>query len=112
VSGSAVGRSSLADLYPRIAKSRRGVGKPANLSDYETIRSTLTWRAARAQLAGLPEGRRLNITHEVVDRRARGSRGDRHALRWIGRKGGRRNITYRELKTATESLHCIPLPFY
>ena len=94
-------RVALADLYPRIVKPRGGVATLANLADYQKVRSTFTWEAARALLDGLPEGRGLNIAHEAVDRHADGWRADRHALRWIGRAGGRRNLTYRELKAAT-----------
>ncbi len=96
-----MGRVALADLYPRIVKPRGGVATLANLADYQKIRSTFTWEAARALLDGLPEGRGLNIAHEAVDRHADGRRADRHALRWIGRAGGRRNLSYRELKAAT-----------
>ena len=96
-----MGRVALADLYPQIVKPRGGVATLANLADYQKIRRTFTWEAARALLDGLPEGRGLNIAHEAVDRHADGRRADRHALRWIGRAGGRRNLTYRELKAAT-----------
>ncbi len=101
VSGPATIRASLADLYPLIVKPRGGAATPANLADYQTVRSSFTWEAARARLDGLPAGRGLNIAHEAVDRHADGPRANRHALRCIGRAGGQRNITYRELKAAT-----------
>src|SRR5258708_37842363 len=87
------GRAVLADLYPRIVKSREAPGAPPNLFDYQRIRDRFTWAAARAALDGLPDGRGLNIAHEAVDRHAHGPRADRHALRWIGRSGGQRNLT-------------------
>ena len=34
---------------------------------YEAVREAFTWEAARAGLAGLPDGG-LNIAHEAVDR--------------------------------------------
>ena len=95
------GHASLADLYPRIVKSRGSRDVPANLADYDKIRGQFTWDAARALLDGLPAGRGLNIAHEAVDRHADGPRADRQALRWIGRTGGRRVLTYRDLKAAT-----------
>jgi len=101
VSAPAAGRASLADLYPRIVKPRGSVGTPANLPDYQRIRSTFTWEAARALLDGLPGGHGLNIAHEAVDRHANRGHADRHALRWIGRGGGQRILTYRDLKAAT-----------
>ena len=95
------GRASLADLYSRIVKSREAQRLPPNLADYDRTRSQFTWDAARALLDGLPGGRGLNIAHEAVDRHADGPRAGRQALRWIGRTGGRRVLTYRDLKTAT-----------
>ena len=65
---------TLADLYPRIIKSREALGASPNLSDYELIRDQFTWEAARALLDGLPGGRGLNIAHEAVDRHAGGAR--------------------------------------
>ena len=92
---------TLADLYPRIIKSREALGASPNLSDYELIRDQFTWEAARALLDGLPGGRGLNIAHEAVDRHAGGARADRDALRWIGRSGDRRILTYRDLRAST-----------
>ena len=95
------GRARPAPLYPRIVKPRGGAGVSANLADYERACRGFTWAAARALLDGLPGGRGLNIAHEAVDRHADGPRADRHALRWIGQAGGRRSLTYRDLRAAT-----------
>ena len=97
----APGRGLLAESYAPIAKPRDGTGRPANLSDYQHIRDTFTWDAARALLHGLPGGRGLNIAYEAVDRHAEGRRAERDALRWIGRDGDRRTFTYRQLQAAT-----------
>jgi acetyl-CoA synthetase len=43
----------------------------------------------------------LNIAHEAVDRHAAGARGERVALRWLGREGERRDFTYIQLRAAT-----------
>ena len=94
-------RASLAELYPRIIKTRGGTRVGANLRDYDQACRTFTWEAARALLDGLPGGRGLNIAHEAIDRHADGPRADHHALRWIGRAGGQRIFTYRDLKAAT-----------
>ena len=93
-------RASLAELYPRIVKSRTERTR-ANMVDYELARAGFTWDAARALLHGLPDNRGLNIAHEAVDRHASGPQANRHALRWIGRDGTQRNFTYRDLKDAT-----------
>src|SRR5579872_5161496 len=72
-----------------------------NLDDYERFCKTFTWEQARAELNGLPEGRGLNIAYEAVDRHAAGSRRDRVALRWIGKRGSSRDVTYEELSRLT-----------
>ena len=75
-----------------------------NLDDYERTRATFTWEAARAELDGLPDGRGLNIAHEAVDRHAAGPRGDRVAIRWLGKSGEVREFTYRRLRELTDRL--------
>jgi acetyl-CoA synthetase len=68
-----------------------------NLADYDAARASFSWARARACLAGLPGGRGLNIAHEAVDRHAAGASRDRVAIRWLGRDGARRDLTYAEL---------------
>jgi acetyl-CoA synthetase len=107
----AVDRFSLAERYPRIVKLRGSAGRDPNLQDYAQTVRDFTWDAARPLLDGLPGDRGLNIAHEAVDRHAAGPRADRHALRWIGRTGSRRVLTYLDLKTATNrfanALRCL-----
>ena len=55
------------------------------------------WEDARHDLAGLPDGRGLNIAHEAVDRHVIDGDGERIAIRWIGSGGNQRDISYREL---------------
>jgi acetyl-CoA synthetase len=76
-----------------IAKTLRAA---PNLADYDAARASFSWAAARARLAGLPAGGR-NIAHEAVDRHAAGALRDRVAIRWLGRDGARRDLTYAEL---------------
>ncbi|HEX5380436.1 MAG TPA: acetate--CoA ligase [Phenylobacterium sp.] len=68
----------------------------ANLHDYDTEIATFSWTAARAELAGLPDGG-LNIAHEALDRHVAAGAGGRLALRWLGRGGQVRDFTYAEL---------------
>ncbi len=75
--------------------------EPPNLANYETARSGFSWDAARRELDGLPGGRGLNIAHEAVDRHARGFRRNHVALRWLGKAGQRRDITFAELSDLT-----------
>jgi acetyl-CoA synthetase len=71
----------------------------ANLCDYEGYARAFSWTQARGLLEGLPGGG-LNIAHEAVDRHLRAGRGDRLALRWIGRDDRIRDYTYAALGTA------------
>jgi acetyl-CoA synthetase len=73
-----------------------------NLDDYDRVRASFTWEAARAELDGLPGGRGLNIAHEAVDRHAAGPRGDHVAIRWLDKRGDARDYTYRELRELTD----------
>jgi acetyl-CoA synthetase len=72
-----------------------------NLVDYEAARRSFRWDDARGRLDGLPGDRGLNIAHECVDRHAAGSRAHRVALRFVGRHGDPRDVTYHELAGLT-----------
>ena len=72
-----------------------------NLADYPTACSTFSWGAAARSLVGLPDGRGLNIAHEAVDRHAAGPLRDKLAIRWIGKKGERRDFTFTDLSEAS-----------
>ncbi|MBI2014094.1 MAG: acetate--CoA ligase, partial [Candidatus Rokubacteria bacterium] len=72
-----------------------------NLDDYARVRAAFSWQAARAELSGLPGGRGLNIAYEAVDRHAAGPRRDQVALRWLGKDGEVRDLTYGRLRTLT-----------
>ncbi|MGE5547852.1 MAG: AMP-binding protein [Solirubrobacterales bacterium] len=58
------------------------------------------WDDARKALAGLPGGA-INIAHEAVDRHVAEGRGQRLALRCLGRQYLRRDVTYAELAEAS-----------
>ena len=74
---------------------------PPNLPDYEAGRAAFSWEEARRALDGLPGGRGLNIAYEAVGRHVAHGRGDRSALRWLGRGGESRDVTYAELDAAS-----------
>jgi acetyl-CoA synthetase len=85
----------------RIPK-RPEAGKPApNLADPAALRGSFRWDDARPLLDGLPAGQGLNIAHEAVDRHVARGRGDRIALRWIGKAGGRVEMSYASLSRET-----------
>ncbi|MGE5194075.1 MAG: acetate--CoA ligase [Deltaproteobacteria bacterium] len=84
-----------------IVKSARDWKVAPNVPDYEWFRADFQWEQARAELDGLPGGRGLNIAHEAVDRHAAGKNRNRVALRWLGKAGQSRDITYDELSQLT-----------
>jgi acetyl-CoA synthetase len=71
----------------------------ANLLDYGEYAKTFSWAQARALLDGLPDGG-INIAHEAIDRHIQTGRGDKLALRWIGRDESVRDFTYSALGAA------------
>ena len=71
-----------------------------NLRDHAAVCASFSWDQGRSLLAGLPGGG-LNIAHEAVDRHLDTPRAERTALRWIGRAGARRDLSYRDLAAET-----------
>jgi len=81
-------------VWDVIRKQAAG-GRPLpNLGDYTSVRAAFTWEAVRAELA-MRGG--LNIAYHALDRHVAEGRGDKLALRWLGKNGERRDITYGEL---------------
>ena len=87
--------------WPTIVKPRGGWSVTPNLLDYERTCAEFSWAAARAELSGLPGGRGLNIAWEAVGRHAAGPRRDRTAIRWLGRLGDVRDLTFGDLDRAS-----------
>jgi acetyl-CoA synthetase len=81
--------------WETIRKHAQNSGK-ANLRNYDAEVNAFTWAQARALLKGLPGGG-LNIVHEAVDRHVQAGRGDKLALRWLGRDESIRDFTYAAL---------------
>jgi acetyl-CoA synthetase len=75
-------------------------GVAPKLDRYAAVDPETFWAGARAELAGLPGGRGLNIAHEAVDRHLAGA-GERVALRFIARDGTRHDHTYADLARET-----------
>ncbi|HYL48608.1 MAG TPA: acetate--CoA ligase [Stellaceae bacterium] len=86
---------------PVIRKPPGGWKITPNMLDYEATRASFSWDAARSELEGLPQGRGLNIAYEAVDRHLRAGRGDKIALRWLGKDGARRDFSYGDLARAS-----------
>jgi acetyl-CoA synthetase len=88
-------------MQQRMAVAEHRARPAPNLVDYERECAAFSWAAARRLLAGLPEGRGINIAHEAVDRHAGTDVAGQVALRWIGRQGEARDTTYEALRTET-----------
>ncbi|HSN87365.1 MAG TPA: acetate--CoA ligase, partial [Thermoanaerobaculia bacterium] len=88
-------------MQQRIAKSPLSLRAAPNLGDYDRVRASFTWGAARRELDGLPGGAGLNIAHEAVTRHAAGPRAGHVALRCVGKKGEVRDIAFAELEGLT-----------
>ena len=84
-----------------IAKNPKALHPPPHLLDYERECADFSWDKARAMLDGLPGGQGLNLAHEAVDRHAAGPLADKVALRWIGKAGARRDLSYADLRRET-----------
>jgi acetyl-CoA synthetase len=71
------------------------------MPDYDAARRDFSWDTARRALDGLPGGRGLNISYEALDRHVAAGRGDKIALRWLGKDGGRVDLSYVQLAQAS-----------
>ncbi len=82
----------------RIAKPKQHVA--AWLGDWNRARQEFDWDQVRRELAALPGGA-FNIAYAALDRHAGGARADHVALRWLGRFGNERTVSYAELARQT-----------
>lgn len=85
--------------FDTIEKTVANTGPAPNLEDYEAARRDFAWDSVRAELSGLAGGG-LNVAFEALDRHLAAGRGDRLALRWIGKDDRIRDYTYAELTAA------------
>jgi acetyl-CoA synthetase len=81
-----------------IGKNIAAMGVTPYLLDYEKTCAGFSWEDVRLELAGLPEGKGVNIAHEAVDRHADGPLREHVAIRCMGKDGGSVDLTYGGLK--------------
>ena len=88
----------------RIVKNPEGMRVRPNLWDYGQTLAAFSWQKAAQGLDGLPDGGSgggLNIAHEAVDRHLAHGRGERTAIRWLGKSGARRTLSFAQLAQET-----------
>jgi len=83
--------------WPAIRKDPGSFLVRPNLVDYEASRAAFSWAEARRELAGLPDGRGLNIAYEAADRHVSAGHGGREALRFIRADGSSHSLSYAHL---------------
>ena len=81
------------EVARRIVKQPGQLRPLPNLADHAAFSAAFSWQAASAELAGLPGGG-LNMAYEAVGRHLAEGRGDKIALRWLGKTGQRREFSY------------------
>ena len=89
-----------ADRFARIVKRADSFAVVPHLADPAAERERFNWDDAARLLDGLPAGG-LNIAYEAVDRHLQHGRGGKVAIRWIGKSGERRELTYADLAAET-----------
>ncbi|HRH97533.1 MAG TPA: acetate--CoA ligase [Prosthecobacter sp.] len=82
--------------FDPIHKDLQAMRVTPHLVDYDQARTTHSWEAMRAEMQGLRSGG-LNLAHEAVDRHATGVLANQLALRWLGKDGGVRDLTYADM---------------
>ncbi len=98
---------SVNPLIPMSVGTVRLVKQPDTLSprphllDYARTCEAFDWGEAAKALDSLPRGGGLNIAHEALDRHVLHGHGERVAIRWLGKTGERRELTYADLARAT-----------
>ncbi|HMN91811.1 MAG TPA: acetate--CoA ligase [Hydrogenophaga sp.] len=84
-----------------IRKDLKACSLRPNLLDHGHAIASFSWAEAAAGLDGLPGGLGVNIAHEAVDRHLGHGRAGKVAIRWLGKRGERRELTYSELAQET-----------
>ncbi len=81
-----------------IAKDVASMPVQPNLIDYESVCRAFSWEGVGRDLAGLPDGKGLNIAHEAVDRHAGGELNTKVAIRCLGKDGSVTDLSYGRLR--------------
>ncbi len=83
--------------FTPILKHSADLTPSPHLANYDQLRREFSWSALQKELDGLPAAAGLNIAHEAVDRHAAGARAQHLALRWLGKDGTVKNLSFADL---------------
>lgn len=72
-----------------------------NLSDYEKVLKSFSWKIIAGELSGLPDGKGLNIANEAIDRHALSHLKDTVALRFVHKDRSFHDFSYSDLQIQT-----------
>jgi len=89
-----------AQRFERIVKRSQPGGSVSARAGDAAASAAFDWEQAQRMLDGLPAGG-LNIAYEAVDRHLLHGRGNKVAIRWIGKSGARRALSYADLAAQT-----------
>ncbi|HEY7377289.1 MAG TPA: acetate--CoA ligase [Steroidobacteraceae bacterium] len=89
--------------FAPICKPLRGERLAPYLASYAQARDSFTWEAAQRELSPAA-ATRLNIAHEAVDRHVLNGRGAHLAARFVDRNWARHDVTYADLRAASNRL--------
>ncbi len=84
-----------------ILKTVKDLALAPNMADYGRTIESFSWGAIRSELQISPDPSNFNIARIAVDRHAAGPRADYVAIRWIGKDGTIRDLTFRNLRAQT-----------
>jgi acetyl-CoA synthetase len=74
---------------------------PPNMREHQKTCDSFSWQAILTELQSASGSANLNIAQLAVDSNAAGPRSEHVALRWLAKSGETRDLTFRELQTAT-----------
>ncbi|MDP2062982.1 MAG: acetate--CoA ligase [Phaeovulum sp.] len=83
-------------MSSRVIRKTEAERRSAVMPDPEAARADFSWQTARDLLEGMPGGG-LNIAYEAVDRHVAAGFGAEIAIRWLGKDGTARDLSYQEL---------------
>ena len=80
-----------------IHKNGKDLGTPPNMAEYQLTCDSFSWQTIQSELQEPNGASNLNIAQLAVARHAESPRADHLALRWLGKNGEIRDLTFRDL---------------